>query len=104
MLAIYEAADRIEARILIDMLETHRIKTFMQGDYLAGAAGDLPTIQFPSIWVLDDRDAASAKSLIKKYFEQSDQSGPDWRCVACGEQLESSFQQCWQCGEFRPVS
>lgn len=101
MKAVYEASDRIEARLLADMLEANRIRSFIQGDYLAGGAGELPTLQFPVIWVMDDRDVALARKLIDGYFESVGSSTGPWTCPNCGESLDGNFQQCWQCGHLR---
>jgi hypothetical protein len=51
MKKLYQARDRIEAQLLKDFLASHHITTVVQGDYLSGAAGELPALMFPVIWV-----------------------------------------------------
>ncbi|MCU7960088.1 MAG: DUF2007 domain-containing protein [gamma proteobacterium symbiont of Bathyaustriella thionipta] len=99
MRKIYQAADRIEARLLMDYLADHNIHTYLQGDFLAGAAGELPALQFPEIWVAHNADESRALDLIAEYQQKT--PGEAWQCPQCGEPLEGSFEICWQCGYSR---
>src|SRR5262245_11005090 len=35
-------------------------------------------------------------------FSQKSENAPLWICAKCGEQVESSFDECWSCGASRP--
>lgn len=97
MKKLYQAKDRIEAQLLKDYLATRRIATVTQGDYLSGAAGELPALQFPELWLLEERDYPLARRLVKEFFNAGAESGP-WQCPRCGEISEGQFQLCWKCG------
>lgn len=99
MKQLYEANDRIQAQILKDQLASHHIETVILGDYLSGAAGELAAIQFPVIWVLEDRDYARGRELIESYLEDSAVEGSQgsWVCHRCGEAVDAQFSICWNC-------
>lgn len=97
MKPLYQARDRIEAQLLKDFLAGYHIRVLVQGEYLSGAAGELPVIQFPQLWVLEERDYARARELIALFFER-DADGEPWQCPTCGERMEPQFQVCWNCG------
>jgi hypothetical protein len=97
------ARDRIEAQFLRDFLERQRVPTALLGDYLAGAAGELPLDIFPSVWVVDDDDLPRARELLARFLQLTADAvaGPPWVCPACGEQVEGGFDLCWHCGHER---
>ena len=98
MRRLYEAADRFEAQRLVDFLQEHDIPTVVLGDYLSGAAGELPANIFPSVWLVEDRHWFMASALLKE-FDPPDSAGRDaWRCPVCGETVEGTFEVCWNCG------
>ncbi len=102
MQRLYQAANRIEAQLLLDLLARHRINTAVFGDYLAGAAGELPADIFPALWLIDERDLVRAKELITDFLNPSPAaSAAPWDCSACGEQVEGDFDLCWNCGRVR---
>jgi hypothetical protein len=101
---LYEAADRVEAQLLIDHLAARRIRAVMLGDYLSGAAGDLPALMFPTVWLIDDDDLALASRCLAEFHARFtlDIDRPGWRCPSCGTELEGQFALCWRCGAPRP--
>ncbi|HHH39691.1 MAG TPA: DUF2007 domain-containing protein [Sedimenticola sp.] len=100
MKTVYQARDRIEAQLLKDYLAGYHIRVLVEGEYLAGAAGGLPVIPCPRIWVLEDRDHDRARELIAQFLERDTAADP-WRCPGCGEWIEGQFQVCWNCGTRR---
>jgi hypothetical protein len=79
-----------------NLLENAGIGTLVKNAILSSAMGELPPAECQAeLWVLDERDAARALTLL-----QSQVSGPDWTC-ACGETLGAQFTQCWRCGAYR---
>lgn len=100
MQPLYQAADRIEAQLLCDLLECHRIEAQVFGDYLAGAAGELPADITPSVWVIDERDLPRARSLLSDWLaeNQARADARSWVCRGCGELVDGSFDLCWRCG------
>jgi hypothetical protein len=102
MRRLYQAKDRIEAQFLRDFLDRHLVAATVLGDYLSGAAGELPVNIFPTVWVIDDEDFPRAQELLARFREESTvQVGPDWVCPQCGEPVEGGFDLCWNCGHSR---
>jgi hypothetical protein len=99
---LYEAADRIEAQRLIDFLADHDIPAVVLGDFLAGAAGELPANIFPVVWIAKNGHRFHAESLLEEFLQPVHESGSSWNCPGCGETVEDSFQVCWNCGMSKP--
>jgi hypothetical protein len=101
MKQLYEAADRIEAQMLKDFLAGRHIETVITGDYLAGGAGELSALQFPLLWVVEDRDLEIASMWLQEFLNVRESSAVqkiDWQCGHCGELIEGQFDLCWRCG------
>jgi len=98
---LYQARDRIEAQLLVDRLDRHRIRSAVLGDYLAGAAGELPVDLWPTVWVLEDRDWSLAYEILSQFLSELAAERPSWICRGCGELLPGGFDLCWRCGRQR---
>jgi len=106
MQRLYQAKDRIEAQFLRDFLDADRIPAIVLGDYLSGAAGDLPADIYPTVWVIEEEDLPRAQASLARFL-----AGPDrnhaggarttWACPGCGESVEPGFDLCWNCGQGR---
>jgi hypothetical protein len=98
MRKLYQAKDRIEAQMLSDFLREQGVEATIVGDYLAGAAGELPANIFPEVWVVDD-DLQAAAELLRRWRQgpPDASAGGAWTCPNCGEVLEGQFQVCWRC-------
>ncbi len=104
MQRLYQARDRIEAQWLLDRLAEQGIGATLLGDYLAGAAGELPVDIYPTLWVIEDAALPRAQAILSRFLaELAAESGPPWRCPTCGEQVEGAFELCWNCGAPRPT-
>jgi hypothetical protein len=103
MQRLYQAADRIEAQVLRDLLARHRVEAQVFGDYLSGAAGELPADIYPTVWVLDDEDLARARELLEAWLRENAEraAARSWVCHGCGELVDGSFDLCWRCGQER---
>ncbi|MES9843951.1 MAG: DUF2007 domain-containing protein [Candidatus Sedimenticola sp. PURPLELP] len=99
MKKLYEARDRIEAQMLRDYLADHHIESVVLGDYLSGAAGDLPAIQFPAVWVVEADDYPRGRQLIKQFHTLGRDVEDAWHCPECGETVDPQFNICWNCGK-----
>ena len=99
MQRLYLARDRIEAQLLKDRLERHRVRIVVLGDYLAGAAGKLPADICPSLWLIDDEDLGRARGLLADFLAPPTPPTDlaPWICPACGEPVETDFDLCWNC-------
>lgn len=102
MRRLYQARDRIEAQFLHDFLDRHLISAIVLGDYLAGAAGELPLNIYPTLWVMEDEDLPRALELLARFLQEEHlEIGPAWVCPGCGERVEAGFDLCWNCGRHR---
>jgi hypothetical protein len=100
MLKFYEARDSLEARQLIDALTAHRIEATVLGEYLAGGAGELPAINFPWVWLINNDDLAAAQGVLDGFLASRGnlpRLGP-WVCETCHAQVDAGFDICWKCG------
>lgn len=97
MKALYQAQDLMEAQLLKDYLAGYHIQTVVHGEYMMGAAGELPVQQFPVLWVVEERDYERAKQLVEHFLHQESATA-EWCCSQCGESNEGQFHQCWNCG------
>jgi len=102
MRQLYEASDRFEAQRLVDYLQDFDIPAVVLGDYLSGAAGDLPANIFPVVWVVKDLHWSRAKALMEDFLALSDVPEQEWVCEDCGEKVEGVFAVCWNCGSKKP--
>ena len=104
MQLLYLARDRVEAQFLRDLLGSERIDSVILGDYLAGAAGELPVDIFPAVWVVEDSDLGRARVVLEGFLDQGREpvDSPAWTCPCCGEQVDGGFDRCWSCGTARP--
>jgi hypothetical protein len=103
MQRLYQAGNRIEAQLLSDLLERHRIDNAILGDYLSGAIGELPADVYPSVWVVHDRELPRARELLQGFLDEAHrEQRASWVCRGCGELLDGSFDLCWRCGGEHP--
>lgn len=103
MQQLYQAADRIEAQLLRDLLDRHLIEAQVLGDYLSGAVGELPADIYPTVWIIEDDDLPRARELLAAWLnENAERDGArSWVCRGCGELVDGSFDLCWRCGHGR---
>ncbi|MCB1866573.1 MAG: DUF2007 domain-containing protein [Chromatiales bacterium] len=99
MKLVYEAANPIEARLLVDHLAEHGVHAIVQGEYLLGAVGELPALQYPRVLITDDDLYAHATNLVRRFNREATERAaqPDWICPHCGETNTGGFDRCWSC-------
>ncbi len=97
---VYQAGTVVEAAHVRNVLESAGIAAELKNDRLWSALGEIPVIEaWPQVWVLDERDAARAKQVLRDV--ERGPAVPSWTCPACGEWLEGQFTACWHCGAER---
>ena len=106
MKKIYTANDPAEAHLVRGIVESHGIKCEVRGEQLFGSRGELPVTMetLPSVWIFDDNEYQRAIELIEAYDsrnKETTEGAAVWRCSKCGEESESQFTQCWNCGSSR---
>ncbi len=90
--------------MLRDYLCSYNIHAEVLGSYLNGAAGELSAMNFPVLWIMQDEDHARATELLQVFLRRpqlAPAAGP-WVCEACGTEIETGFELCWQCGKAMP--
>lgn len=50
----YQAANPVDAQLVVDLLASEGIAAFIQGQYLSGAVGELPAGELLRVWVADE--------------------------------------------------
>jgi len=96
MKLVYTHENRFLVFNIQNIIESHRIDTFLKNEFIAGAAGDIaPHETWPELWVKNDNDYDLAMLLIKDTLEQKNDK--TWLCRHCHETNNSSFDFCWNC-------
>jgi hypothetical protein len=106
MKQVYIADDPTEAHLVKGILEQYGISCEVRGESLWIARGQLPLTSetLPTIWIFDDNKFEEATELTERFQNRtlSSNTGANWKCPECGEEVEGQFTECWQCGANRP--
>jgi hypothetical protein len=99
MKKVYEALDPLMVGHVKNLLEDEGISSITRNEYLRSAIGEVPPSEcWLEIWVEDDSQYDDAVKIIKSALDDDIPSGPVWVCPNCGEENESQFSECWNCG------
>lgn len=97
MKRVFSSYNAILVHHFRNLLEAEGIETEVRRLALSSAMGELPPAECQAeVWV-PARDAERAEAILRR----PPVTGPDWRCVKCGEMSGPQFAQCWKCGAFR---
>ena len=89
----------MDAQRVADSLDSAGIDCRVHGTYLSGAIGELPPGDLLSVWIKHDSDYERSRSIIDMIEREALLPGGKLlNCQQCGEQVESQFSHCWQCG------
>ncbi len=106
MKQVYIADDPTEAHLMKGILEQYGISCEIRGEALWIARGQLPLTSetLPTIWIIDDNRYEEATELTERFKDGTlaENTGANWKCPECGEEVEGQFTECWQCGANRP--
>jgi len=102
VLKVYDAENQIDAQLALDALQSAEIEVVMKGQFLSGAAGELPASGLVTLWVVDPNSEDKARDIIADYESRKYLSGPPQKCPACSEMIDGNFVCCWNCGEELP--
>ena len=101
---IYSAPVLAQVAHIKHILEMHGIECRIQGEYRAGAAGEIPpTEAWPELWVIDPAHVEEARRLVDEALKPAAQAQPEWTCPRCREVNEGQFGACWNCGANIPA-
>lgn len=102
MQQLYQARDSLEAQQLIDRLTDENIMSVVLGEHLAGGAGELSALNFPTVWVVENSHLLRARGVLKLFLLQQQQEAvagsQAWTCSTCGVEVDAEFELCWNCG------
>jgi hypothetical protein len=102
MKCIHQTANRTTAQLLRGALESEGIAVVVQGEHLAGAAGELPVGSSAEyrVCLVDDEQLPRAARLARAWLDDLAAAFPSdpWLCTRCGERHEPQFRSCWRCG------
>ncbi|MEJ8800168.1 DUF2007 domain-containing protein [Trinickia caryophylli] len=86
----------------VNLLTVAGIPCELHNRYLHGALGEIPAEQCsPELWLIDERDAVIARTIIERGMAGPESQSAPWRCRQCGEMLEPQFTTCWRCATAR---
>ena len=106
MLKVYSARHPAEAHLLKGILVSYGIACEVRGEALFSVRGEVPLTPdtAPSVWIFDDSEFDEARFILQEYenvnIPYSSGEAP-WICKYCGEDSESQFAICWNCGKPR---
>ncbi len=84
-----------------NLLQQQGLEVIIKNEFARGAAGDIAVLDtWPEVWVLNDRDYATAVEIVKS--ATCPPSASHWVCDNCGEENAGSFEHCWNCQNERP--
>ena len=93
---VYQAANSFEAGLVQGLLQHAAVLVRLSGEYLSGAAGELPLNDVGiQLWV-PQQQFPSAQRIINQYLQQLQHEPAQWQC-SCGELNYQSFDICWSC-------
>lgn len=101
---IYSGANEFDAHHIRTVLEAAGVRAIVFGEDLGIARGSLPLTfeTLPTVWV-DETAFKRAEAVLREVERDSRRQPADsWICPNCGEHVEPTFSQCWNCLADRP--
>ncbi len=97
---IFVAQNPTEAHIVCGLLRQEHIPCEVRGETLFGVRGEIPfdDSSAPYVWLLSPQYESQSKELIQAYLKAPTEKLSEWLCENCGENNESQFGLCWNCG------
>jgi hypothetical protein len=84
---------------LKNLLLNEGINIATGNEYLPRVAGAVPVSECQyELWVSNDLQYDDARTIIQNVLSDDTPTGPQWVCRNCGEENESQFTLCWNCG------
>lgn len=96
---LYEAANLMDAQLLLDRLEEAGVPVVLRNEYLSNMVGLLPeSATHPTIWVEDADDWERGRAVVAAFEERLGSNvDAEITCRACGETNPANFELCWKC-------
>ena len=104
MRKIYENIEFSRVGHFQSILDSAGIRTHVKNLGASFAAGEIPFDQtIPELWVVDDDAYDEALEILRPYYCHDFPVEAAWTCPACGEAVDGTFGECWNCQATRPV-
>jgi len=98
MLKVFSAGNILDAYLVQSLLTEAGIETQILNEFAQGGTGEIPFTQaYPEIWLINERDADSAKIIIDQFEQRPHEVGTS-KCKNCEEPNPDTFEVCWRCG------
>lgn len=99
MKKVYVAQDTLLASRLKIALEAKGVNCVLKNvDLRGGLIRQKGKPALPELWILDDTQLLFANRLLDAALVSELSQTEAWYCVNCGQELESQFADCWNCG------
>jgi hypothetical protein len=98
MIKVFENFDFSRVGQVQSLLESNGIATFVKNQFGSSVMGEVPFVEVcPQLFILNERDLIKAQGLLQE-ISPVEESGEPWLCSQCQSEIESQFEQCWNCG------
>lgn len=102
MKKLYVSQNLVDVETRKEILEQLQIPCMVKNQRSAMLGGEVPFVEvFPELWVLNDEDLETAKTLLDDWEQATSQNATSWTCGGCGEVHQKEFTSCWKCGRER---
>jgi len=102
MLKIYDAENQLDAQLILDDLLSAGMEALIKGQFLSGAAGELPAAGLITVWLLNEEDESKGRAMVDEFESRKNHVSPPQKCPGCSESIEGNFVVCWNCGSDLP--
>jgi hypothetical protein len=101
VIKVFESFDFSRVGQMQSLLEAHGIRTFIRNQYGSSVMGEVPFVEVvPQLFVLRHQDVERAIELLRNDLPEP-ATGENWKCAACGADVDAVFSCCWRCGADR---
>ena len=104
MIKIYSNQNSVIVYNLKNVLEDYGIKCEVRNEII-GRLMNVPNEAWIELWIVDNDDYDAALKIVEDALsdDSDDEDTPEqsWICPNCGEESDSQFTECWNCGESR---
>ena len=95
MTRVQTFTNELDGEIALGRVQALGVTAVLEKDNCGGMRPHLDLQQGVRLLVADD-DLEKARAILAAPSETT--NTPAWTCPECGENIESGFDACWQCG------
>lgn len=90
---VYSTRNSSEACLVRDLLQDAGIRAVVVDDLILAAGTQLPCARV----CVPESDQAAADAIVQQWRQPPPADASSWTCSACGEEIDSQFDRCWNC-------